>query len=420
MDFLWSLPYGFLILCLGLYFEVRMRRVMADLPCKVGLGSFLWEQCTPGERRSVFKSLLLTIPVDHTALQALLLLAVLQLGGAGCLVWYALFSLLWLRPVGALSALWHYYRGQKGGPFRADLLLEGALRRRGAPPRPRLVWGLGLLQALVLCCALPLLLYPLTGMPLALPVSGWPLWAALGTALLVLCLVLGNTGRYAAALLFLLFLLIGLLANLANLFPALGIILLDSIQIDRVIFALTGAGLAAAIRSGARFGAATAVQLECSPTPSDPSLSHPVCHSFHTQLRFLLQLVLQLIIGLLFVCARLVPHGNNWVQAGLYLFLTCFSLLQVIGILKALWNNRRSTTIIAALLTGAAFFLQIFVGWAAFSRLFEGTCWLFSLAMPALLLLDDIWYFILLEHYRDHYIWHVVPHSPISLSGPDL
>ena len=34
MDFLWSLPYGFLILCLGLYFEVRMRRVMADLPCK--------------------------------------------------------------------------------------------------------------------------------------------------------------------------------------------------------------------------------------------------------------------------------------------------------------------------------------------------------------------------------------------------
>lgn len=420
MDFLWSLPYGFFILCLGLYFEVRVRRVMAELPCKVGLGSFLWEQCTPRERRSVFKSLLLTIPVDHTALQALLLLAVLQLGGAGCLVWYALFSLLWMRPVGALSALWHYYHGQKGGPFRADLLLEAALRRRGAPQRPRLVWTLGLLQALVLCSALPLLLYPLGGMPLALPVSGWPLWAALGAAGLVLCLVLGRGGRYAAALLFLLFLLISLLANLANLFPALGIILLDSVQIDRVIFALTGAGLAAAIRSGARFGAATAVQLECSPTPSHPPLAHPVCHAFHTQLRFLIQLVLQLTMGLLFVCARLVPHDNRWVQAGLYLFLTCFSLLQVIGVLKALWSNRKSTTITAALLTGAALFLQIFVGCAAFSRLSEGVFWLFSLVIPVLLLLDDIWYFILLEHYRDHYIWHVVPHPPISLTGPDL
>ena len=42
-----------------------------------------------------------------------------------------------------------------------------------------------------------------------------------------------------------------------------------------------------------------------------------------------------------------------------------------------------------------------------------GVCWLSTIAVAGILAADGNWYTILLEDYRDVYIWHVQPHPSI-------
>lgn len=416
MTFLWDQPYYFFLLCLCVSFWVRSRRVLSEVGHRSTLGAFLWEQCDPGQRRAVLRGLLTGLPGDHCALQALILLAMLRAGGAGCLFWYALFSLLWLRPAGALAALWRYYRGSRAGGVELAGLLEEGLRRRGAGPRPRLVRGLRALQIVGVWTALPLLLSPLVGSDTVVLLEGerllWLLPAAVGW---LFCLAGGTRARALCGAGFLLFLGAALAANLANLFPVLGMALLDTFQASRLIFALSGAGLSAALRGGVQLGAGLAMGRGAVAEPGRPSFSHPVQDGFYAQLRALVQLILQLVMAVLFLCAQLVPGDNGWVQGVLYIFLSLFSLLALTDLAAALARGSARKGWWGLLFPAAALLRDAAAGTEWFTLLFWGVCWLASLAAAALLVADGSWYFALLEHYRDRYIWHVKPHPDLPL-----
>ena len=166
--------------------------------------------------------------------------------------------------------------------------------------------------------------------------------------------------------------------------------------------------------AGARLGAGTALLHGCADPGELPRFPHPVFCSVYVQLRACLQMVLQTAVGLLFLCARLVPQDNDWILTGLAGFLCLFTLLDLE---RAVRNFLRSTgkgQVLAALCLSCALLLWDFYTAAGlFPLLGWGVCWLSTIAVAGILAADGNWYTILLEDYRDVYIWHVQPHPSI-------
>lgn len=410
MAFLWDQPYFFLILCLGLSFWLRSMGVFAEARHKHGFAVFFQEQCTPGQRRALLLDLLRSVPGGGAAFHWLLLFSMLRAGGAGCLAWYLVCSLLLLRPLGALTALWRYYQGPEGDAPDLSRLLAGLLRRQGARPRPLLGRALGLLQLLFLCGVLPFLAAPALGFGGCLPPETLAAAAPAGLAAAAVCLLARGRGRLAASALFLLFLGAALAGNVFNLIPVLKLALLDSVQAGDFLFALSGAGLMAALRGGVWAGTADALLQSLAGGRDLPPLPHPVFYSVQAQARASLQLVLQLAVGLLFLCAQLVPQDNGWVLWGLSAFLFLFAALDLVRAVRALLRRPRRGRLAAAALMCALPLWDAWTGQAVFPAVFGVVCWLCALAAAGLLLAGGNWYFVLLENYRDAWIWHVHPH----------
>lgn len=414
---MWSASYCTLILCLGVFFWKRTRKVLSELPRETTLGAFLWEHCSGRQRRTIAGTILRAIS-GGTAVQTLLLLTMLRVGGAGCLVWYALFSLLWLRPIGAFETLRRYYG--RGEESCLQFLLKQGKERRGAPARPKLEWVLGLLEAMTFLSAVLVLpqLWKAVSAPAEIP---WLPLLLLAVGGGVICLLGGYRLRVAAGLLFLLFLAAGLLANLTNLFPVLEIVLSDAVQRSRAVFALSGAGLAAAIRSGMQVSAFTAMRVGGMAPNWETPAEHPAYYGFCAQVCEVAQVAVQMIVGLLFLCTNLVPSGNEWLQRGIVLLLQMFSLVFCgeIGALLIAWK-KKSQLATGAVLLAVALCCQLWAGGTVLQSLFWSMCGLFSVAAAGLLLADESWYFLILENYRDRRIWHVEPHPDIIRDKPEM
>ena len=376
--------YLFFTACLGLFFWAGYRRIFAEVPYRHSLWSFLGEECAPGQRRAIVRALLAGLPGDSGAMAWILTMAALCLGGAGALFWYLVFSLLWLHPLGALAGLWCYYQPGCGGRVELSALLEGILcRKRASPSAP--ARGAGLLPWLVVLLAL---------------------W--------LLCRLVGERGETVLSLLFLLLLAAALLGNLPNLIPAVKLVLLDAFDRSRFLFSLSGAGLAAALQAGGAAGCGGALLRTLSAREEGPSFAHPAQAAFYEELRGLLQLTVQLALGLLFLCARLVPEDNRWPQTCLWAFLCLFGLLWLGRAVRALARPEgRRCGLLCLGLVGAAAVWDIWKGTALLPGLSGGAAGLASLALAGLLLFDSNWYFLLLEHYRDVHIWHVTPHPDL-------
>ena len=328
--------YLFFTACLGLFFWAGYRRIFAEVPYRHSLWSFLGEECAPGQRRAIVRALLTGLPGDSGAMAWILTMAALCLGGAGALFWYLVFSLLWLHPLGALAGLWRYYQPGCGGRVELSALLEGMLCRKRARARPGLGRLLRWLQTLALCGMLPLLFRILASPSAPARGAGLLPWLVVLLALWLLCRLVGERGETVLSLLFLLLLAAALLGNLPNLIPAVKLVLLDAFDRSRFLFSLSGAGLAAALQAGGAAGCGGALLRTLSAREEGPSFAHPAQAAFYEELRGLLQLTVQLALGLLFLCARLVPENNRWPQTCLWAFLCLFGLLWLGRAVRAL------------------------------------------------------------------------------------
>ncbi|OUQ22399.1 hypothetical protein B5E80_14160 [Flavonifractor sp. An135] len=413
MPQLWCQPFYFLILCLGIYYVARSRRVFSEAWNKRNLESFFQEQCGQSLRREIGRGLLRTLFGDLPLFSWLMMFSMLRQGGAGCLFWYAVCMLLWLHPLGALSALWEYYRAPGEKQPDLGLLLERIRRRKDIEPRPRAVRGLHILHLLFLACLLPCISGAVSWDGLPLPRLDTSLvWAALAWAV---CRVGGERMRRAAATLFLVFLGGALLWNLANLIPAIGLVLRDAFQLNRFLFALSGAGLEAAVRSGVQLGTGTFLLQGAAARAEEPAFPHPIHAAVYAQMRGTCQLVLQLAVGLLFLCSEMVPAENQIIQPVLYTFFCLFGLEFVFSNLRGLFRIGRRWEALACLgVLGALLVADGLSGSSLLLHVSWSVLWLMALSAAGLLMMDASWYFILLEQYRDVYLWHVAPHPRVS------
>ena len=284
------------------------------------------------------------------------------------------------------------------------------------PQRARARPGLGRLfrwlQTLALCGMLPLL-FRILASPSA-PARGAELlpWLVVLLALWLLCRH-GGAGRDGALLLFLLLLAAAMLGNLPNLIPAVKLVLLDAFDRAASCSPCPGRGWRPPSRPGAA-GCGGALLAPCLPGRRGHPFAHPAQAAFYEELRGLLQLAVQLALGLLFLCARLVLEDNRWPQTCLWAFLCLFGLLWLGRVVRALARPEgRRCGLLCLGLVGAAAVWDIWKGTALLPGLSGGAAGLASLALAGLLLFDSNWYFLLLEHYRDVHIWHVTPHPDL-------
>ncbi len=360
------------------------------------------------------QALLASIPAGVSSLSWWMLLGMMALGGAGCLLWYALFSLMWIRPIGALSALWAYYRAPGEGEICFSALFTRSRSRRSLAPAPLRAGLLALIQAGVLLC----LLCP-AGLILPRSLAGPGLRTAVGCLLAaaVVRLFLPSARRRAwavASVLFLAVLAAALLWNLPNLIPAFKLVLQDAVQCSSFLFALSGAGLQLVLRGGGQLGAGM-VSLQTAPgSGGGPWLPHPVCAGLQAQLQALLSLLLHLLLGLIFLCAQLVPQRNVWLQVLLWGFLCLFGIERFLQALRRFPGASRVRRAAAGLCSLLGWLLLERLCGGVFQAAFWGLLWAGSLGTAGLLLGDSGWYFALLEDYRDALLWHVQPHPRIS------
>lgn len=412
MAYLWSRPYFFLLLCTALYYTLRTSRVLSGVRHRNIYDLFLREQCTPEVRRQVGLTLLGSIPAGLSSLSWWMLLGMLKLGGAGCLLWYALFSLLWIRPTGALSALWAYYRAPEEGEIGFRALFIRSRSRRTLAPAPLRAGLLGLIQAgVLLCCLCP------AGLILPRTLGGPGPRAAFACLLIAAAvrLFLPSARRRAWAVVSILFLAVlaaALLGNLPNLIPALCLVVQDAFQCSSFLFALSGAGLQLVLRGGCQLGTGALALRAALGSGGGPALPHPVCAGLMAQLQALLSLVLHLLLGLFFLCAQLVPQRNAWFQILLWGFLCLFGIERFLHTLRRISGTSRVRR--AAGVCGLLLWLLLERLGGAFPAVFWGLLWAGSLGAVCLLLGESGWYFALLEDYRDALLWHVRPHPRIS------
>ena len=413
MPQLWCEPFYFLVLCLGIYYLARSRRVFSEAWNKCDLESFFKEQCGQELRRDIGRGLLRTLFGDLPLFSWLMMCSMLHQGGAGCRFWDTICMLLWLHPLGALAALWEYYRMPGEQQPDLGLLLERIRRRKGMEPRPRAVRGLHVLQLLFLACLLPCISGAVNVDSPPLPQVGAALvWAVL---VWVVCRTGGERMCRAAAALFLVFLGGALLWNLANLIPAIGLVLRDAFQLNRFLFALSGAGLEAAVRSGVQLGTGTFLIQGAAARAEEPAFPHPIYAAVYARMRGICQLVLQLAVGLLFLCAEMVPAENQVIQPVLYTFFCLFGLEFAFSNLRGLFRTgRRWEALLCLAAVGALVAADGLSGSSLLLPVTWSVLWLMALSTAGLLMMDAGWYFILLEQYRDVHLWHVAPHPRVS------
>lgn len=413
MPQLWCPPFYLLIICLGVYYLVRIETVFSEARNKRGLETFFQELCTPELRREIRRGLQRSLFGDLPLFSWLMMLSMLRQGGAGCLFWYAVCMLLWMYPLEGLAALWEYYRAPGEKQLDLGAMLERMRRRRGVPPRPGTARFLRILQMLFLACLFPCIGGTIQGPGRPVPVLGGVLAvAALGWAL---CRLGGEPLRRRVSEAFVVFLGLALLWNLANLIPTIALVLQDAFQLNRFLFALSGAGLEAAIRSGVQLGTGTFLLQGAAAREPEPSFPHPAYAAVYARIRGSGQLVVQLLVGLLFLCAEMVPEENGLIQTVMYGFFCLFGLEFVFANLKGLFRlgTRRSAL---ACLSAVGVLLLADILWKPFllSAVTWTVLWLMAVGTAALLMMDSSWYIALLEQYRDVYLWHVTPHPNIS------
>lgn len=412
---MWNQPYLFLVLCMGTYYYVRSRRTFAENFHKPTGWALLSEQCDKTQRRGAIKWVLLSMPNGVSALSWMMLVLMLKQGGAGSLFWYAVFSLLWMKPLGALATLWAYYRD--AGEKYVDLgnLAQRMQRRKQAVP---LRWARGLLhgvQVALLCC----FLHPAGLVFAAMAPEREPAqvatYLAAAVAVWLLCRAGGERGQLVFTGLFVLVLAVAAVANLANLIPTLKLVMRDAFHLNRFLFALSGAGLTQMLGGGAQLSAGTLLFLGTTGGEEPPSLPHPACHAVLTQLRAVLTLVLQCTLGVLYLCGEIVPQSNVWVRIALGGFLCVFGVEFFARNLAALRHtgSRRLVAWVGGTVA-ALLLLEWQTGAAVYTGVLFFTLWTASICLVALLLYDGDWHFVLLEDYRDICLWRVEPYPRIS------
>lgn len=127
MQELWHRPIVLMMVLAGAYFTVRTNRVFSQNLHNDTDVSFLFNRCGKPLRRAYAAGILMQAGESICFPFMIMLRMAIAAGGAGSIVWFAVFSLLLKCVQGALGALGNYY----GKPGSTAALVICSAKRKG-------------------------------------------------------------------------------------------------------------------------------------------------------------------------------------------------------------------------------------------------------------------------------------------------
>lgn len=407
MQELWYRPIVLLIVLAGAYFAVRTNRVFSQNLHNDTDVSFLFNRCGKPLRRAYAAGILMQAGESICFPFMIMLRMAIAAGGAGAIVWFAVFSLLLKCVQGALGALGNYY-GKPGST--AALIVRSAKRKNAGTGKNGAAAMLGI-QASFAALGLAAAAYALCGS--ARHGSGSIIfYAAVCMAAAALPIIKRGTAIFiGAGAAFAVFIIAALLKNAANIMLILKIMLTDAVQLGRIVFEYSGMGLGACVGAGACLSAGLFLLNAYSAGENADMFPHPIYAAVYYQLRWSAAVITAFVVGMLMLCFELEADANGAAKAIMAAFVCFFGTRQLICAIGRLWKDMRINRVVC-IAAGVAALITVLNKSALSAALNVIAC--AGMAGHIIYALSDSgWYFALMEDYRDRYVWHSIPHPDL-------
>lgn len=404
MQELWHRPIVLMMVLAGAYFTVRTNRVFSQNLHNDTDVSFLFNRCGKPLRRAYAAGILMQAGESICFPFMIMLRMAIAAGGAGAIVWFAVFSLLLKCVQGAMGALGTYY-GREGS---AATLVICSAKRKGI--------GTGKNGAAAVLCIQAA--FAALGVAAAVfaapndPDGGALIYAgiAAATAALLVC----GRGRAAGVCVggaFAVFLAAALLHNAANFMLIITIMFTDAVQLGRIVFAHSGMGLGACMGAGACLSAGLFLLNAYSAGENADMFPHPIYAAVYYQLRWSAAVITAFVVGMLMLCFELEADANETTKAIMAAFVCFFGTRQLICAIGRLWKDMRINRVVC-IAAGVAALITVLNKSALSAALNVIAC--AGMAGHIIYALSDSgWYFALMEDYRDRCVWHSIPHPDL-------
>lgn len=407
MQELWYRPIVLLIVLAGAYFAVRTNRVFSQNLHNDTDVSFLFNRCGKPLRRAYAAGILMQAGESICFPFMIMLRMAIAAGGAGAIVWFAVFSLLLKCVQGAMGALGTYY-GRAGST--AALIVRSAKRKNAGTGKNGAAAMLGI-QASFAALGLAAAAYALCGS--ARHGSGSIIfYAAVCMAAAALPIIKRGTAIFiGAGAAFAVFLAAALLHNAANLMLIITIMFTDAVQLGRIVFEYSGMGLGACMGAGACLSAGLFLLNAYSAGENADMFPHPIYAAVYYQLRWSAAVITAFVVGMLMLCFELEADANETTKAIMAAFVCFFGTRQLICAIGRLWKDMRINRVVC-IAAGVAALITVLNKSTLSAALNVIAC--AGMAGHIIYALSDSgWYFALMEDYRDRYVWHSIPHPDL-------
>ena len=407
MQELWYRPIVLLIVLAGAYFAVRTNRVFSQNLHNDTDVSFLFNRCDRPLRRAYAAGILMQAGESICFPFMIMLRIAIAAGGAGAIVWFAVFSLLLKCVQGAMGALGTYY----GKPGSTAALIVRSAKRKNAGTGKNGAAAMLCIQAAFAALGLAAAAYALCGS--ARHGSGSIIfYAAVCMAAAALPIIKRGTAIFiGAGAAFAVFIIAALLKNAANIMLILKIMLTDAVQLGRIVFAHSGMGLGACMGAGACLSAGLFLLNAYSAGENADMFPHPIYAAVYYQLRWSAAVITAFVVGMLMLCFELEADANGAAKAIMAAFVCFFGTRQLICAIGRLWKDMRINRVVC-IAAGVAALITVLKKSALSAALNVIAC--AGMAGHIIYALSDSgWYFALMEDYRDRYVWHSIPHPDL-------
>lgn len=401
MQELWYRPIVLLIVLAGVYFTVRTGRVFSQNLHNDTDVSFLFNRCDRPLRRAYAAGILVQVGENICFPFMIMLRMAIAAGGAGAIVWFAVFSLLLKCVQGAMGALGTYY-GRSGST--AALIVRSAKRKDAGTGKNGAAVMLGIQAAFAALGLAAAVFAAPNGSD-----GGAFIYAGIAAALLVY-----GRGRAAGVCVggaFAVFLAAALLHNGANIMLIITIMFTDAVQLGRIVFAHSGMGMGACVGAGACLSAGLFLLNAYSAGENADMFPHPIYAAVYYQLRWSAAVITAFVVGMLMLCFELEADANETTKAIMTAFVCFFGTRQLICAIKRLWKDRRVNRVVCIAACAAALITALNKSTFGIALNIIACAGMTGHIIYALS--DSGWYFALMEDYRDRYVWHSIPHPDL-------
>lgn len=417
MRLLWNEAVYFLTISLGCYYIFKQHRVFSQTLLQESTLSAVFNRCDKLTQNRILGNCWREAQIPFQWISLMMTVWLVEQGGVGALFWFLIFSFFLKYTYGVVAAL---------AATRHDFFLMpsetvsafSSQQKADARGSGSQTFLFGLFALLFIFFLLPFQAITINEIHFSsLSVTAKAIIFCFGICAAFFLHRLANIHKIDLVCIFstigLGLLLIAMVTNLQDFGLIILFILRDAIQSKVLAFPFCNRGWTQMLQAAAMMSAVSfllQIFFESHLRPS--TLPHPIFHTINAQLSFSFNVLLQFLLALVFLAGQTAPVKNKLLLS----LIECLALLLLFSYLKklvfiysAVLKHSKLSGIL--LILGGLLLFVLHVNQDELFKLISALLGLLSMGMQIHILRGSLPYFLLLEDYRDVYVWHQkVPH----------